>query len=245
MKQLSLVALYGAKPPGFEDRVRGCQGALRAGLPAGVFAPYLVGQVHATIAGLERLEGRAPPVNRNLWRKRRDETPMDFGPLREVVARHLPMSVRFGGFGPASRDFASRGATPYERSFEVQPARGTATLIGWPHRGGDFGSRALAALRADLARRCRIEHKYDDDNDLFLVLGTLSAGTARLAGAIERIVRTVRDRLAAEPLELALTSDRIHVACYESESLDPATTTAYALDDPRFGAELLAGLYDS
>ena len=245
MKQLSLVALYGAKPPAFEALVLACQEAVRDGLPAGTFALYPVAQVHATIAGMERLDGRTPPIGRNLWRKRQVEAPMDFAPLAEIVARHLPMSVRFGGFAPDSRELASRGATPYERSFEIQLAAGRVTLIGWPHCRGDFGPRALAALRAELAQRCRIEPKYDDDNDLFLVLGTLEAGAAGMADAVARVEHGVRERRAAAPLELELTLERVRVACYESESLDPATTTAWALDDPRLGPELLTGLYDT
>jgi len=245
MKQLSLVAFHGTKSPAFGELIREGQEAIRSSLPAGAFAPYRVPQVHATIAGVERLDDRAPPISRNLWRKRQVEVAMEFRDLREVVARHLPLSIRFGGFTRAARDFASRGATPYERSFQIQLAAGRATLIGWPHRAGDFSRRSLAELRTDLARTCRIEHKYDDDNDLFVVLGTLDGDAVGSAPDVERIERTMRERLAAGPLELELTVDRMHVVCYLSESLEPATTTAYALDDPRLTPGFLIGLYES
>lgn len=245
MKQLSLVAFHGAKPPAFGELIRASHEALRSGLRAEAFAPYRMAQVHATIAGMERLDDRAPPISRNLWRKRQVEAVMEFRGLREVVARHLPLSIRFGGFTPAARDFASRGAPPYERSFRIQLAAGRATLIGWPHRAFDFGRRSLAELRADLARTCAIEHKYDDDNDLFVVLGTLYRDAVGCAPDVERMERTMRERLAARPLELELGVDRLHIVCYESESLDPRTTTAYALDDPRLTPEFLIGLYQS
>jgi hypothetical protein len=245
VKQLSLVAFYGAKDRDLWGRIRACQRAIRSGLPPGTFSAYAAKQVHATIAGMERLDGRLPPIARNAWRARKVESVMDFRPLREVVARNLPLAIRIGGFARSARGFTSRGETPHARSFQIQLAAGRATLIGWPHEAGDFGRRRLAALRADLARSCRIEHKYDDDNDLFFVLGTLAGDTADVAPAAARVEREVRDGLAAHPLQLELTLERVHVACYESESLDPRSTRAYPIDDPRLTPEFLAALYEA
>jgi len=244
VKQLTLVAFYGAKDPRFARRIIATQQAIRSALPLGTFVGYSVEQVHATLAGMERLDDRTPPVGRNAWHARKAEVVMDFSRLREVVARHLPLTIRCGGFDPSWREFTSRGESPYVRTFQLQLATRRATLMGWAHVAGDFGDRLLAGLRDDLEQTCGIAHKYPDDNDLFLTLGALAGDATGIVHAAARAERAVRDDLAVDPLELELTEARVHVARYESESLEPGSTETYSIGDSLLGSAFLNALYE-
>ncbi|MFQ6054650.1 MAG: hypothetical protein ACE5J3_01545 [Methanosarcinales archaeon] len=66
------------------------------------------------------------------------------------------------------------GKTPYELSFQVQLATSKLTLIGWPHKNLNFtDKRMLWDLRHEIETKCNIKHKYENDNDLFMVLGEI------------------------------------------------------------------------
>lgn len=228
MKQLSLVAFYGEKDlplAGLLDRCR----SVAAGSPlGGGFNPYRAAQVHATIVGMEGLPDE-PRINRNLWSKRGVKAPMEFSRLGHVVGRPLPLSIRFGGFDRGDRRFESQGRAPYERSFQIDRRSGRMTLIGWPHVQGDFGPRLLVQLRGSLADQCKLEHKYDGDNDLYLVLGIVEPVVDDVdASAVEV---AVREYLRMNPLDVRLTLEDVSVACYEEETLDPSTTIARNLAD--------------
>jgi hypothetical protein len=252
MAQLTLVSLYGPKPPALRSLIELCRRPLQASPAGALFQPYSLGQIHGTLVGMERLDGAGDPINVRFWRARGERLPMDLGALPAVLRRQLPMTVRFGGFDPDFDRFTSLGRTPYERSFQIQWNRGKVTLIGWPHADGDFSSRSLAEMRQELESRCRIRHKYDDDNDLFLVLGNLApldglaqaeAGTLRRRAAeIEGIVRR---RLAERPVDVVLDlSSNVRLARYDTEALDPESTRVTPLDDPRVDARFIAGLYE-
>ena len=241
MKQLSLVAFYGEKDGPLAGLLDHCRSAV-AGSPLGrSFGAYDGAQVHATIVGMECLPGE-PLANRNAWSKRGVRARMDFSRLREVVGRRLPMSIRFGGFGPDDGRFRSQGRVPFERSFQIHRASGKVTLVGWPHEQGNYASRLLEQLRGDLSRSCNLEHKYDGDNDLYLVLGVMesAAATESDASAIESVIR---DYLAHNPFDVRLALADTSIACYADETLDPRTTRVHALADPTVTPDVLEALY--
>jgi hypothetical protein len=241
MKQLSLVAFYGEKGAGLAGLLDPCRSAVARSPLGEFFGAYDTAQVHATLVGMECLPGESQ-VNRNMWSKRGVKARMDFSRLREALGRWLPMAVRFGGFGPDDRRFESQGRTPYERSFQIHRASGKVTLVGWPHVQGDYEPRLLEQLRVDLSRSCNLEHKYDGDNDLYLVLGVVEPATAA-AGSASAIETVVRDHLLRHPIDLRLALADTSIACYVDETLVPSTTRAYALADPAVTPELLEALY--
>jgi len=242
MKQLSLVAFYGEKERPLAELVDHCRSVVAESSLEETFTPYRTAQVHATITGMESLPGE-PPCNRNVWSKRGVEARMEFSRLAEVLGRHLPMSIRLGGFDPGDCGFKSRGLGPYERSFQIHPATGKLTLVGWPHLEGDFEPRLLERLRSDLAEACNIEHKYDGDNDLYLVLGTVEP--AAVAGDVSTVEATVRDHLLRHPLDIRLGLADAFIVRYEEETLERASTTAYVATDPGLSPGYLRALYDS
>ena len=242
MKQLSLAAFYGEKERAFAELVDHCRSVVAESPLGETFAPYRTAQVHATITGMESLPGE-PACNRNVWSKRGVKARMEFSRLAEVLGRRLPMSIRVGGFDPGDCRFKSQGRVPYERSFQVHAATGKVTLVGWPHMEGDFGPRLLERLRGDLAESCNIEHKYDGDNDLYLVLGTVEPDA--VAGNAPAVEATVRDHLMRHAFEFRLKPADLFVVRYEDETLDPASTTAYVATDSDLTPGYLEALYDS
>ena len=193
------------------------------------FTPYRPTQVHATIAGMESLPG-APGWNRNLLERHGVRARTDLSRIVEVVRRRLPLTIRIGGFAPGDDRFESRGQEPYERSFGIDPTTGKATLIGWPHRDGDFAPRLLEELRQDLERTCSIAHKYDRDDDLFMVLGAFARPVPQdSARAVES---AVRDRLRDHPVDIRLEREDLSIVRYDEPTLDPASTVVYPLADP-------------
>jgi hypothetical protein len=99
-------------------------------------------------------------------------------------------------------------------------------------RGSDFSEPA-----------CGIEHKYEGDNDLYLVLGTVPPEVA--ARAASGVEDKVRDRLARHPVDLRLDLKELSIVCYEVETLDPVSTTAHPLTGASVTPQMIEALYDS
>ena len=178
-------------------------------------------------------------------------TPMKFGQLKPTLQKHLPMTVQIGGFKPTFTVFDSFGRRPYERSFQVQWATNRFTLIGWPHKNGDFSIRQLENLRDEICKECLIKHKYTADNDLFMVLGEIAGHEllsdtelAQLRLATQSVEVDVRDFLAAQKNSIEFDLDQVCVAQYQVETLPLSSTMAYRLHEERVGADFIENLYD-
>lgn len=66
--------------------------------PPGSFRPYRLEQIHATLIGLEHIDGQ-PGWNRSYDRLRGEKRRMDIIGYTKAVAHHpdLPLRIRFGG----------------------------------------------------------------------------------------------------------------------------------------------------
>ncbi|MGY6214826.1 hypothetical protein ACW73L_06655 [Methylolobus aquaticus] len=247
MKQLSLVACYGAKSVGYTALLSRCLESIRKSPLQPVFRPYALEQIHGTVVGMEYLDDDGALINANLLARTGERTVMRFDRLLPTLERHLPLSIRFGGFARGDVPFLSSGRTPYDRSFQLQWSNRRATLIGWPHCGGDFvGNGALRALRDELEEVCGMAHKYPDDNDFFMVLGTLElpgnlarAAYDELEHAAAMLETQIRDRLSAEPFELMISQSDVRIVAYEDVTLCPDSTTAWELKPDTVKAEWL------
>lgn len=239
MTQLSLVAGYGAKNPPYADRLARVLDSIRLSALGPYFQPYAVEQIHGTIVGMERAADQAGFANANLLARRGAPVAMKFDRIVTTLRRHLPMNVRFGGFAPNEAPFLSSGRTPHERAFQIQWATRRCTLIGWPHRAGDFTTqRPLLALRDDLERHCGLGHKYPEDNDFFMVLGLMELPervTPEEVSAVQRAASVLemqlREHLAENPFDLVIELPDIRIVAYDDVTLPPASTRAYALSD--------------
>ncbi|MGH6902812.1 MAG: hypothetical protein ACREIR_08735 [Geminicoccaceae bacterium] len=271
MRQASLVAFYGAKPPRLESFLRRCQNQIHEVLherAAGIgFRAYAVEQIHATVIGLER-QARSGLANRNFQAVRGCSKVMRLPRLFEFLVNcsYLPFEAQFGGFGDRDWPFQSRGARPYARSFSLQ---GTIPVaIGWPCRaeiaggGRPLGGTASSSARTrvyprvleDLRRsaeRFNVLHRWhrepsDADNDLYLRLGRLERelpGPQRewLEGRIRRALS------AAPPLIVRLAVSDLMVVSRpaDDETLAQARSRVVPLADPRLqDKDFIAALYD-
>ena len=206
MKQLTLLSLYGHKRKPLAQLIGGCVEIISQSPLRRVFKPYHPLQIHGTLVGMEKLIGYSDDFNANIWVDSGIKTRMDFSLLVDTLKQHLPMTVRFGGFPQFFSEFKSLGLSPYERSFQVQWPTNRFTLIGWPHTRGDFtADRLLEKFREDMGKNCHIQHKFKNDNDLFLVVGEIvglenlsDIELAQIKGATPSLESDVRNYLAAQ-----------------------------------------------
>jgi len=252
MKQLSLISLYGQKPASLANLITRCSEFIQESRFRHIFRPYHPHQIHGTLFGMETLTGSPEWFNANTWSHTGRKEAMNFEPLREAVMQYLPMTVRFGGFGKAFNGFKSFGKFPYERSFQVQWTTNKVTLIGWPHRNDEFSPNLLLNnLRGDVAAKCNMRHKYDDDNDLFLVIGEIAgleilpdSERKEIKSAASSLEEKVRKFLEKNLIDVEIGSDQVFLARYGKESLPLDSTDVYCINKPEIDAGFIKSLYE-
>jgi hypothetical protein len=222
---ISAVAFYGAKAGVLGGLLAGVQ-ELIAGHVGERFRPYSLEQVHATLIALNGVRDPATGaiVNEYFLEHAGAAVEMDLPRVMRILASHFaaPLAVRFGGWGADEPvPFRSQGKHLYERGFSVQ---GRAfVLAGWPALALAGDGRPLDRLRRDM-NAAGVLHKYhrgdaDVDDDLYLVVGHHEGAPA---GALQRAAAAVRDRLAADPVELAIGLADVRIVAADSHTLAPA-----------------------
>jgi hypothetical protein len=257
-RQATLVAFYGDKPQPLRDLISSCQLLLADALGQD-FCPYELGQVHATIVGLERIEDQPLLHNLNFRKHRGVIRVMDLPGFRDFVIDHfrVPMTVQLTGFQNHDYPFVSRGLPPFLRSFAIQGDK--AVVMGWPIIGGSSGARfvpiadrtypkTLDDLRV-AAQAFGILHEYhrvpaDFDNDFYFRIGLLS--TKGLEPAREReIEERVRDHLAGtEPVLIQVSPAALSFVSYVDNTMPISTSVALGLTDVQRPSDFV-GLYES
>jgi hypothetical protein len=193
-----------------------------------------VGQIHATLIGMEAQFAGGDLINNN-WRAATigvQAEPMDLDGFAAYLHQmESPIRLRFGGFSrEAVNPFDAR--MPFERSFTVRPD-GLIVAVGWPWAGGVIRP-ALVDFRKG-AEKFNIIHKYhmnriDHDNDAFLVLGAvtpmpwddqakLRSGHEGFIAALSEVQGEIRELLQAAPLEVELLREHCCVVRYRSMDL--------------------------
>ena len=250
MKNVSLVAFYGAKPTPLQNLIERLQDYLsdRKSI-ARDFIPYQLPQVHATIIGCEGTKTDLGLVNRWFEVRRGETRYMDLAGMVNYLQQEVsfPLTIRFGGYDRATKyNFLSRDRHLYYRSFQLQatPAETIPVSIGWSW-SNDGVTLAIDNLRRSF-QQFNLLHKYHNDvdaidNDFYLRLGTI----ARPLDELERqkIATIIRDFLAKRsPLLLTLDRENLAFAKYRDLSLTPETTTTKFLDE--VDLDWLMTLYD-
>jgi hypothetical protein len=221
---VSAVALYGAKDGALRDFLVWAHGLIADQL-GDDFRPYSLDQVHATLIALNGVPDpeSGAIVNEYYLANAGRALDMDLPRVMDILARHFahPLRVRIGGFLPGGQiPFTSRGQHLSERAFSVQ---GHAfVLIGWPADSLSGVSRPLDDLRRDM-NAANVLHRYhvrdaDVDDDLYLVVGHHRGAPA---AALGRVVAAVRDRLAAEPVDLVISLADVKIVAADSHTLVP------------------------
>lgn len=243
---LTLAAYYERKPSQLAEFIEWCQTSIANRLSA-VFQPYEIGQVHATLIGLEgkRRDGKIYHTN---YAKLGSDKKMDLEGLLDFLDRTslLPLRVRIGGFRLSDRyPFTSLDRHPYWRSFSIQ-ASNKVVAIGWSENEGKFPD-TLDRLRR-YCNRYHVLHKYhqtsqDIDNDLFFVLGTVKPNivTKEICEAVSEEIRTKMAEI--EPLYLDLDRENLSLVAYLDEKLPLATSVSISLKDAREDIEAIKRLY--
>ena len=227
---ISAVAFYGPKTGRLREFLAGVQ-ALIAEQVGGDFRPYTLDQVHATLIALNGVREGGTIVNEYLLEHAGERREMDLPRVMDILARRFatPLRVRIGGFRPGQAvPFTSRGQHLAERSFSVQ---GEAfVLVGWPADSLAGLGQPLDELRREM-NAAGVLHRYharpgDVDNDLHLVVGHHAGAPA-----------AVRDKLAANPADLAIGLSDVTIVAADSHTLAPPV---YVSGVPAAAAEVLA-----
>ena len=111
-------------------------------------------------------------------------------------------------------------------------------LVGWPADSLAGAGRPLDELRREM-NAADVLHRYhvraaDVDNDLHLVVGHHPGAPA---GALARATAAVRDKLAADPVDLAIGLTDVKIVAADSHTLAPPL---YVGDIPADEAAVLA-----
>jgi hypothetical protein len=221
---ISAVAFYGPKTGRLRELLVGVQ-VLIAEQVGGDFRPYSLEQVHATLIALDgvRDPGTGAIVNDYLLAHAGVRREMDLPRVMDTLARRFatPLQVRIGGFRPDQEvPFTSRGQHLAERTFCVQDK--AFVLMGWPAASLAGAGQPLEDLRREM-NEANVRHKYhvhatDVDNDLHLVVGH---HTGAASGALARATAAVRDKLAADPVDLAIGLTDVKIVAADSHTLAP------------------------
>ena len=219
---ISAVAFYGPKTGRLREFLTGVQ-ALIAEHVGGDFRPYTLEQVHATLIALNGVREGGTIVNEYMLEHTGERREMDLPLVMDILARRFatPLRVRIGGFRPEQAvPFTSRGQHLAERTFSVQ---GEAfVLVGWPADSLCGAGMPVDELRREM-NAAGVLHRYhsrpaDVDNDLHLVVGHHAGAPA---GALARATAAVRDKLAADPADLAIGLSDIKIVAADSHTLAP------------------------
>ena len=195
--------------------------------------------MHATLIALNGVREGGTIVNEYLLEHAGVRREMDLPRVMDILDRRfaVPLRVRIGGFRPGQPiPFTSRGQHLAERAFSTQ---GEAfVLVGWPADSLTGAARPLDELRRAM-NAAGVLHRYharpaDVDNDLHLVVGHHAGAPA---DALARATAAVRDRLAADPADLAIALSDITIVAADSHTLAPPL---YVSGIPAPAAEVLA-----
>ena len=219
---VSAVAFYGPKTGRLRELLTGVQALIAEHVGTG-FRPYTLEQVHATLIALNGVPTGGAIVNQYLLEHAGVRREMDLPRVMDILARRfaVPLRVRIGGFRPGQPiPFTSRGQHLAERAFSTQ---GEAfVLVGWPADSLTGAARPLDELRRAM-NAAGVLHRYharpaDVDNDLHLVVGHHAGAPA---GALARATAAVRDKLAADPADLAIGLSDVKIVAADSHTLAP------------------------
>ena len=219
---ISAVAFYGPKTGRLHELLTGVQAQIAEHV-GNDFRPYTLDQVHATLIALNGVRAGGTIVNEYLLEHAGERREMDLPRVMDILARRFatPLRVRIGGFRPGQAvPFTSRGQHVAERSFSVQ---GQAfVLVGWPAESLAGAGRPLDDLRREM-NAAGVLHRYharpgDVDNDLHLVVGHQAGAPA---AALARATAAVRDKLAADPADLAIALSDVTIVAADSHTLAP------------------------
>ncbi len=234
MSKLSLVAFYGQKPELLTGIINVCLQEMCKSPIARWFVPYSNTQMHATIIGLEWLMRSSEIINRNYFQLFGKKEGIIAENFPAIINKVFPLNIRLGGFNQTNNDFQSFGKTPFERSFLIDRKTHKVILMGWPHEDGNFQNKSLAGLRSKMEKKCKIAHKYSNDNDFYLVLGKLHFPGKGIKNKFENLLieteKSLRDLVHKNPVDIRLEKDNLSFVSYSTTDLYEQTSEIFPLE---------------
>jgi len=219
---ISAVAFYGPKTGRLRELLAGVQALIEEHVGAD-FRPYSLEQVHATLIALNGVRAGGTVVNEYLLAQEGVAREMDLPRVMDILARRFatPLRIRIGGFRPHQAiPFTRRGQHLAQRTFSVQDR--AFVLVGWPADSLTGARQPLEELRREM-NAANVRHRYhagpgDVDNDLHLVVGHHAGAPP---GPLARAAAAVRDKLAADPADLAISLADVTIVAADSHTLAP------------------------
>ncbi len=251
MKQLSLVALYGQKSNTVKNLILPIWKEIEKSSLNSVFKRYTLNQIHSTIIGMEKIIGYQKSYNANHWEKKGKRKLMKFEKLYDNINPHLPLNIQFGGFEKYNTDFISFEKFPFERSFQINFAFNKVILIGWPLKKDKKTVHSkLLKLRDDLFAKNNIRHKYDGDNDFYLVIGELQnlhllkeKEWIQLKKAAKQLEHKIRKKISKKAQIIKVKKKNLFYVQYQKETLELASSNAFNFKEVKNDSAKLEGLY--
>jgi hypothetical protein len=238
MHQLTLVSYIRDKPAELVKSISRCRQFILDSEIGHLFKPYQTEQIHATLIGLEMIQTNGLLYNKNFFKKTLKKEPVRLESLQKTITDCLPVLIRIGGFKQEYKHFLSSGRTPFERSFGIDTVTRKILLMGWPHTANDFGQASLLKFRNNIEAQCHIAHKYENDNDLYLVLGEMEdsinawkKNSNKLTQSVWEVNRKVRQFLAENPTDISLTPDDVYLVMYSDPQLPLHSTKVIQIQE--------------
>ena len=234
---ISAVAFYGPKTGRLREFLAEVQ-ALIAEQVGGDFRPYTLDQVHATLIALNGVREGGTIVNEYLLEHAGERREMDLPRVMDILARRFaaPLGSGSAGSGRGRRSRSRAAASMWPNGPSRCKARRSCWWDGRPTRwrGGPTAGRAAPGDERGGGAAPLPARPGDVDNDLHLVVGHHAGAPA---GALARATAAVRDKLAADPADLAIGLSDVTIVAADSHTLAPPL---YVSGVPAAAAEVLA-----
>lgn len=223
---VSLVALYGNKPPHLTNCIQQLQSYLSAQLQE-QFEPYQLEQIHGTIIGYKGVKTDKGILSQWFWEYRDEEKYINLSASIDYIhnTNLLPLKIGFNGYQPNfNYGFFSQNKSLFERSFQF--INNFAVLIGWPVQEEQI-VLDLYKLRLGF-QQFNLLHKYHRkadslDNDFYMALGILKVKPSD--EKLRVIENEIRNKLkASSSLYVFVDLKNISFVRYQDPTLPLATT---------------------
>ncbi len=237
MEQHTLVAFYGKKPEGLANLVHFIWEKILQSSLKDFFIPYVMDQIHATLVGMEKIPGFSQAYNLNIWEKKGTQKQMNISGLEDTLVSFFPAKIQFGGFQEEDAQVKSFGQPLFDRSFHIDWQSGRVVLIGWPIDVDGQVATTLLRLREALFQNHRILHKYEGDNDCYLVLGSLTKldqldtlAISNYKSEQQVLEKDIRAYMSGCPHQIRLELNDLSVVKYTDSTLPLSSSKSYTLE---------------
>ncbi|MFC1861327.1 hypothetical protein ACFLYL_03545 [Chloroflexota bacterium] len=236
--QFTLVAYYRSKPQLLKNILQYCIQKIDEKL-SGLFFPYEIDQIHATIVGLECSSTSKGFQNTNFKRNMDQARYIDFLALITYLkgTSIFPIDIQIGGYKPSESVLTVQKQSLYVRSFSVNND-GNIVMLGWAMKN-QVDQNTIDELRRKM-QDFGILHKYyynpeDVDNNLYFVLGKIPQDFIRnnqnYQEDISLLENDIRNYLSENPIIIPINQEYLSIIFYYRTQFPLNTTISIPIMD--------------